>query len=70
LARILETWMLAVLGVMNSSWPICRLVLPAATSARTSALEGALGHDLDGVLGVQLHDPVEVTGVVPLDVVI
>jgi hypothetical protein len=28
LARILETWMLAVLGVMNSAWPICRLVRP------------------------------------------
>jgi hypothetical protein len=36
LARILETWMLAVLGVMNSAWPICRLVRPAATSASTS----------------------------------
>jgi hypothetical protein len=27
-ARIHETWMLAVLGVMNSAWPICRLVGP------------------------------------------
>jgi hypothetical protein len=26
LARILETWTPAVLGVMNSAWPICRLV--------------------------------------------
>src|SRR5512132_2517449 len=32
LARILETWTPAVLGAMNSSWPICRLVRPAATS--------------------------------------
>ena len=31
LARILETWTLAVLGVMNSCWPIWRLVRPAAT---------------------------------------
>jgi hypothetical protein len=35
LARILETWTLAVLGVMNSAWPICRLVRPSATSANT-----------------------------------
>jgi hypothetical protein len=28
LARILETWMLAVLGVMNSAWPICRFAWP------------------------------------------
>ena len=28
LARILETCTLAVLGVMNSAWPICRLVRP------------------------------------------
>jgi hypothetical protein len=34
LARILETWMLAVFGVMNSAWPICRLVRPAATLPR------------------------------------
>jgi hypothetical protein len=40
LARIRETWTLAVLGVMNSSWPIWRLVRPAATSARTSASRG------------------------------
>jgi hypothetical protein len=61
-ARIRETWTLAVLGVMNSAWPICRLVLPAATSARTSAsrrvspseaaTKGAprLGHRLSGLL--------------------
>src|SRR5215217_3928347 len=36
LARILETWTLAVLGVMNSAWPICRFVRPSATSASTS----------------------------------
>ena len=37
LARILETWTLAVLGVMYSAWPICRFVRPAATNASTSA---------------------------------
>ena len=36
LARIRETWTLAVLGVINSAWPICRLVRPSATSASTS----------------------------------
>jgi hypothetical protein len=33
-ARILETWMLAVFGVMNSAWRICRSVRPAATLPR------------------------------------
>ena len=36
LVRIWETWRLAVLGVMNSAWPVWRLVRPAATRARTS----------------------------------
>src|SRR5215207_3663559 len=36
LARIRDTWTLAVLGVMNSAWPICRLVRPSATRASTS----------------------------------
>jgi hypothetical protein len=40
LARILETWTLAVFGVMNSAWPICWLVRPSATSASTSASRG------------------------------
>jgi Asp/Glu/hydantoin racemase len=37
LVRIREMWTLAVLGVMNSAWPICRFVRPSATRASTSA---------------------------------
>jgi hypothetical protein len=33
-----------------------------------SALEGAVGHQLHGVLGVQIHHAVEITCVVQLDV--
>ena len=36
LRRMRETWTLAVLGLMNSSAPISRLVRPAATRRRTS----------------------------------
>src|SRR4029453_7171951 len=36
LARMWETCRLAVFSVMNSDWPICRLVRPAATKASTS----------------------------------
>ncbi len=37
LARIRETWTPAVLSLMNSSSPICRLVRPATTSRSTSS---------------------------------
>src|ERR687898_2802773 len=40
LARMLETWTLAVLGLMNSAWAIWRLLPPAPTRARTSASRG------------------------------
>src|SRR5262249_34901671 len=36
LARMLETWTLAVLGLMNNAWAVWRVVGPAATSAGTS----------------------------------
>jgi hypothetical protein len=45
LARILETWMLAVLGVMNSAWPICWLSGPC-THSRGHA--GRHGHRRPG----------------------
>jgi hypothetical protein len=37
---------------------------------RASALEGAVRHQLHGVLGVEVHDSVEVTCVVELDVAV
>src|SRR5215216_4269191 len=37
LARIRDTWMLAVFSVVDRSPTICRLVRPAATSVSTSA---------------------------------
>src|SRR5262249_58346554 len=36
LARMLETWTLAVLGLMNKAWAIWRLLRPDATRASTS----------------------------------
>src|SRR6266542_4148222 len=45
--------------------------LPVETLVdRAPALEGAFGHDLDGVLGVQIHDRIEITLVVQLDVLL
>ena len=35
---------------------------------RDAALEGPVGHPLDCVLGVEVHDAVEIAGVVALDV--
>jgi hypothetical protein len=43
LARSWETWRLAVFSVMNSAWPIYRLVRPSARSASTSASRPACG---------------------------
>ena len=37
---------------------------------RVAALEDAVGHLLDGVLGVEVHDPVEIARVVALDITV
>jgi hypothetical protein len=48
----------------------CGQIPGEALADRAAALEGAIGHQLDGVLGVQIHDGIEIARVVPLNVTI
>jgi hypothetical protein len=48
LARMLETWTLAVFSVMNNVSPICRLVRPSAINARTSVSRRVRPRDAAG----------------------
>src|SRR6202044_1490107 len=67
LARMFDTWTLAVLAEMNSSAAISRLLRPAATSRSTSAPRGGRPRDPEaGAPGQRPYPLAERAGAKPV----